>query len=682
MRRTLVFTLLASACLLPASTPALNRGLDPIRALPVRFEPSRAPGIFEARGLPYRMAVTAEGALVDLAAKGSVRFTIRGANRRAAAVPSSMQPGRTNYLLPNDKRSDVPGYNRVTWQEVLPGIDVAYYGANGMVEFDFIVRPGADPAGIAVRYEGQKHLTIDAEGNLLIDTGAAQITQKAPAVYQRRGDNSLRLVAAGYELRGDGVVGYKVGGYDRDLPLIIDPILFSSYVGGSSTESASRVFRDSRGRYYVAGSSSSSDFITTGESYQPTPGGSSDAYLVVIDPSRGNFPVYSTFFGGSDIDRVTGLGVDAQGRAYITGATRSGNFPVSQYPSQGILQGTSDAFFTVLDPNVNGVSSLIYSTYMGGTSTDEGTDLAVRLDGTAVVVGFTDSTDFPMKGSSQNAGNAGARDAFVAVYDVFQTFVYSTYLGGKSTDYARGVAVAEDGSILVVGATFSTDFAVTENARHTETLGGGDAFVTKYTAEGGMVYSSYLGDGGLEEATGVVAGTGNRVWVTGYTLSLNYPITGAPVSLRRGASDAFVTGLDLGAPAANQLFYSTLIGGSETEVPYRITSDGAGGLLVVGYTNSIDFPTAGGAIQPTYGGGSTDGFFFRLNPAEQGTSALVYSTMLGGGGTDIAYDATVFQGNRYVVTGSTGSLQVPANNPNTSPNTAGIGDGFLVVVTP
>lgn len=681
MRRTLVFTLLGSACLLPASTPANTRGVDAIGAMPVRFEPARVPGFYEARGVQYRMAVSAEGALLDLSAKGAVRFHIQGANREAAAVPSSMQSGRTNYFVGNDRRTDVPGYNKVTWQEVLPGIDVAYYGANGQVEFDFIVRPGADPAGIAVRYEGQKHLSLDGDGNLLIDTGSTVVTQKAPAVYQRKGE-SMRLVAAGYELRGNGVVGYKVGTYDRELPLIIDPILFSQYLGGSASESAARVARDSRGRYYIAGTTSSSDFFTTDESYQPTPSGSSDGFLIVIDPARGSTPVYSTFFGGSDQDKVTGMAIDAQGRAYLTGATRSGDFRVSQYPFQGTLQGTSDAFFTVIDPNLNGVESLVYSTYMGGTKTDEATDITVRADGSAVIVGFTDSGDFPMRGTSFNAGNSGARDAFLAVYDPFQTFAYSTYLGGARTDYARAVALGADNSMFVVGTTLSGDFPTTQNAWSANPLGGGDAFLAKYNADGGLVYSTYIGDGGLEEATGVVAGAGNRVWVTGFTLSDNYPLTGAPVNLRSGPSDMFVTGIDTSVSGGPGMFYSTLIGGTDTEVPYRITADASGQVLVAGYTNSLDFPTAGGPIQPTFGGGSTDGFVLRLNPAQQGTAALVYSTFLGGSGTDIAYDATVFLNNRYLVVGSSGSLRVPSSNTNTSPNTAGIGDGFIVVVTP
>jgi len=682
MRRTLVISLLASACLLPASTPALTRGLNPLSAIPVRFEPSRAPGIFEARGLSYRMAITAEGALIDLAAKGSVRFQIEGANSAAPALTSTQETGSTNYFLSSDRRTEVPAYGRITWQEVLPGIDVAYYGANGQVEFDFIVRPGADPSMIAVHYNGQKNLRLDPDGNLLIDTGAAQITQKAPAVYQRRGDQSLRLVAAGYELRGNGVVGYRVGAYDHDLPLIIDPILFSSYLGGSSTDAGAHVARDSRGRYYIAGTTASSDFITTDGSYQPTPAGSSDAFLVVIDPARGSFPVYSSFFGGADLERVTGLAIDAAGRAYITGVTRSGHFPRSQFPAQGTLSGASDAFFTVLNPNVGGIDSLIYSTYMGGASTDEATSIAVRPDGQAVIAGFTNSTDFPMKGSSFNTQNTGARDAFVAVYDVFQTFIYSTYLGGARTDYARGIALAADGSMLVVGTTLSGDFPQIGNSQQAEANGGGDAFLAKFTPEGALIYTTHLGDGGLEEGTAVVAGTGNRVWVTGYTLSNNYPTIGAPISTRRGASEIFVTGFDLSLPAASQKIYSTLIGGSDTEVPYSIASDGQGQFILSGYTNSLDFPTAGGAIQPTFGGGSTDGFVLRINPAEQGTSALVYSSFLGGLGTDVATDALVFLGNRYLVTGSTGSAQLPSNNTVSSPNIPGIGDGFLVVVTP
>ena len=157
------------------------------------------------------------------------------------------------------------------------------------------VQPGADPSSIAVRYSGQKHLNLDADGNLVIDLGGKQLTQKAPAVFQRLQDSSIRIVAAGYELRGDGLVGYQVGSYDRSLPLVIDPVLvYANYVGGTSADSVKRVVRDARGRLYVAGTTGSSDFVVTDNTLQLTPGGSSDAFLIIVDPGT-NQQLYSTF---------------------------------------------------------------------------------------------------------------------------------------------------------------------------------------------------------------------------------------------------------------------------------------------------------------------------------------------------------------------------------------------------
>jgi len=348
-----------------------------LQSLPIRFEPSGHNGDFDARGLGYRMSVSATGGQVDLGAGTSIGFRIQDGNAGASVRPEKKQPGVTTYFLGSERRTSVPGYGRVTYGDVLPGIDISYYGANGRIEFDFFVQPGADPSSIAVHYSGQKHLNLDAEGNLVIDLGGQQLTQKAPAVFQKLRDSSIRIVAAGYELRGDGLVGYQVGSYDHSLPLVIDPVLvYANYVGGTSADSVTRVVRDARGRLYVAGTTGSSDFVVTDNTLQLTPGGLSDAFLIILDPGT-NQQLYSTFFGGSGVETVTGLGVDSAGRAYLTGVTASSDFPMSRFPVQGVLNGTSDAYFVVIDPS-QGPEGLVYSTYLGGSADETPTDMAVQ----------------------------------------------------------------------------------------------------------------------------------------------------------------------------------------------------------------------------------------------------------------------------------------------------------------
>ncbi|MBC7924702.1 MAG: hypothetical protein H7039_03520 [Bryobacteraceae bacterium] len=672
------FAMLACACTTIAATSHANQ----LNRLPIRFEPTRMEGIFEARGLTYKMALSASECLLDLKSSGTLRMRLQNANKAAEVVKGAPLPGTVTYLRNADFRPSVPGYKRLTWKEVLPGIDVAYYGANGQLEFDYIVTPRAEPSAIRVQYQGQKQLSIDSEGNLMIDTGAATLVQKAPAVYQRLKDSSLRLVAAGYELRGDGVVGYRVSSYDKSLPLIIDPVLvYSQYLGGSASEGGGFVARDSRGRLYVAGTTSSTDFSATDGTLQLIPGGLSDAFLTVYDPAS-NQQVYSTFFGGSGADRVTGLAIDAGGRAFLTGGTSSTNFPVSQFPAQGVRSGDTDAFFTVIDPARAGSEALVYSTYLGGSGNDQGSAIAVRADGTAAVAGYTDSTNFPLQGTSAQGANAGARDGFLAVFDIFQTFSYATYLGGGRTDYARAVAFAGDGSILVAGTTLSGDFPTTGTPRQTEANGGGEAFVSRYSPSGTLTYSTYFGDGGLEEATAIAAGPGNRIWFAGFTTSNNLPLVGPSISQRDGATDIFVAGLDTSVPPGQQLYFATLIGGNESEVPYSLTANAAGQLVVAGYTTSLNFPVAGGPIQASFGGGSTDAFLLGIDSAQTGTAALTYSTYLGGAGTDIAFSGLGEANGRYLVSGSSTSRRVPATNSADSPNSPGAGDGFVLVVAP
>ncbi len=681
------------ACLLPAATPERSNDLAALRRLPIRFEPAAGGGerIYEARGIDYQMAISPSGGKISLRTpegeRDGISLTVEGANPAAKATPADRLPGGTNFMLGKDTskwRSNVPGYKRVTYSNVLPAVDLAWYGAAGQLEFDFIVKPGGDPGQIRVKYAGQQKLSLDADGNLVIDTGHTLLTQKAPAVYQKDGEK-MRLVTASYELRGGGVVGYHVGAYDRRLPLIIDPVLvYAGYFGGDLTDTIAGVARDSRGRIYLAGTTQSSEIPVTDSGVQGGQRGSSDGFVIVLDPARpaDSQVIYATYFGGAGADQVTGIGIDAQSRIFLTGVTQSTDFPMSAFPRQGTGAGGWDTFFTVIDSTQEGGAGLVYSTYMGGAKLDWATAIAVRPDGTAAVVGYTDSTDFPKIGNSQQGSAVGARDAFVAIFDVFQTLSYTTYLGGVRTDYARAAAFAPDGSLFVVGSTVSTDFPVAGAAFHNEYYGGGDAFLSKFDPSGLLVYSTFLGDGGLEEGTAVAAISADRVVVAGVTLSNAYPTVGALASPRRGDTDIFVSALDISKPTSEQLTFSTLVGGSETEVPYSLVIDLAGQAVLTGYTTSLDFPVSADAIQSSNGGGSTDAFVLRLNLTQQGTSAITYSSYIGGAGRDIGFSALREPNGRFVIGGSTSSRRIVPASSSDSPWQPGAGDGFIAIVAP
>jgi len=398
-------------------------------------------------------------------------------------------------------------------------------------------------------------------------------------------------------------------------------LVYSTYIGGGDGfAEGTGIAVGADGNAYVTGVTSSNTFPTTTGASQTTFGGFFDAFVVRLDP-RGSALVYSTYLGGTDIDLPSGIAVDASGNTYITGATRSLNFPVTpgafQTTFNNGLRGSYNAFVTKLDGTG---SVLVYSTYLGGIGgSNNGGGVAVDAGGNAYVTGFTSSSSFPTTpGAFQPVLGGPAGDAFVTKLNPAGSgIVYSTYLGGSGTDGGSGIALDANGNAYVTGTT-SGNFPTTAGAFQ-RTFGGGnaDAFVTKLNPAGGgsadLVYSTYLGGSGDEFAKQIAVDANGSAYLTGSTVSADFPVTaGAFQPTFAGRGDAFVTKLDQSGSA---LVYSTYLGGSDNEVGYSIAVDASCNAYVTGTTNSNNFPTTPGAFQTTFGGGpefSTDAFVARV----------------------------------------------------------------------
>ena len=375
---------------------------------------------------------------------------------------------------------------------------------------------------------------------------------------------------------------------------------------------------------------------------------------LIIDPVLS----YSTYLGGAGADRGLGIAVDGSGNAYVTGLTRSTDFPTAS-PIQpafgGAGLGGGDAFVTKLNAAGN---ALVYSTYLGGSERDSGFDIAVDASGNAYVTGQTESTDFPTASAIQPA-NAGNADVFVTKLNASgNALVYSTYLGGGSFECGFGIAVDGSGNAYVAGDTSSSDFP-TASPMQPAQASGDEAFVTKLNAAGDtLVYSTYLGGDGNDDVLGIAVDASGNAYVTGDTQSTNFPTARPLQPAFGGNSDVFVTKLNAAGAA---LVYSTYLGGSEFDIGLGIAVDASGNAYVTGVTRSTNFPTAS-PLQPANAGGSQDAFVTKLNAAG---NALVYSTYLGGSGSEmrfgggIAVDAA---GNAYV-TGDTQSTNFPTARP-------------------
>ncbi|TCP69384.1 SBBP repeat-containing protein [Baia soyae] len=307
----------------------------------------------------------------------------------------------------------------------------------------------------------------------------------------------------------------------------------------------------------------------------------------------------------------------------------------------------------VIDP------TLAYSTYLGGSGNDQGQGIAVDDVGNAYVVGFTDSTNYPITPGVLQSANAGGQDLFITKLNSSgSSLIYSTYLGGSGNDTldnnSHPIAIDAAGNVYVTGTTASTDFPVTAGAFQPAYGGGAsDAFVAKINALGsGLIYSTYLGGSGADVGTSIDVDSGNA-YVTGYTTSTDFPTAGAFQPANAGGQDAFVTKLNA---SGSGLVYSTYLGGSASDIANEIVVDGAGNAYITGGTNSPNFPTTAGVFQPTLGG-DQDVFVTKLNPSGNN---LVFSTYLGVANHNEIGNGIAIDGDRNVyVTGLTRSPDFP-----------------------
>jgi hypothetical protein len=478
------------------------------------------------------------------------------------------------------------------------------------------------------------------------------------------------FVAAKFLVRGDGTVGFRLGAYDRRLPLLIDPVLaYSTLLGGSSSDSAFAVAVDASGSAYVAGFTASLNFPATNP-LQSFNGGGNDVFVAKLSPG-GNTLIYCTYLGGSAEDRASSIAVDAQGSAYIAGSTTSQDFPVRS-ALQPKLAGSRNAFVAKLSPPGN---SLVYSTYFGGNASDAANGITVDASGAAYIVG--DTTSFSLPATGFQRGTHGGQDAFVAKFSADGArLAYSTYLGGSSDDHGAAIAVDGAGTVYVTGATSSTDFPVL-NAPQRYNAGGQDAFVARLSGDGNyLLFSTYLGGRGgtvmyPEIGQSIALDTYGNAYVTGTTSSPDFPLLGALQTVRKGILDAFVTKLN----PSGAMVYSTYLGGSSVDVGNAIAVDFGGAAYVAGYTISTDLPVAN-ALQ-TVNAGDYDAFLARLSPSGD---AVQYLTYLGGNGSDAATAVALNSIGDVYLTGFTLSTNFPLLNAFQSSNGGNYG-AFLTKIS-
>ncbi len=632
---------------------------------PVAFEPNRGQDAAGADFVAYGdgFALSLRPGRADLIA-GATRLTtvLAGARKVTRGVGESPLPGVVNYFKGDDRSrwiSGVPTYGRVRYHAVYPGVDLIYYGNTGKLECDYAVAPGADPAAIRLRFEGARGLRTDAAGDLIVETAGGELRQHRPVVYQELG-GVRHEIAGNYRIQGKTVT-FAVGDYDRGRTLVIDPVLtwstFVAYSGSPGGSQGEGVASDAAGNVYMIGSTVSTtgdaDILVTkfsasgtnvfaghiGTQYndyghalavdaagnicfggETTDAATFEAALVGKIDTNGNV-VFSSYpdqysipnyYGIQGQDYATAVALDSSGNFYVAGATSCPYFPYSTGAAQTKLGGGWDGFVM----KFNSAGGPVAGTYLGGPGADEINGIAVDSAGNAYVAGGTTSLTFPVTSGAFQAHNnnhsGSAGTAFVTKLSPTLGMVYSTYLGGTASETAWAIAVdASGGAAYITGETASTDFPVLGALQSTFGGGAGDVFLSKLNGSGqALVYSTFLGGSGEEFGSGIAVDAAGNAYLTGGTISTDFPSLNAFQKSNAGGSNAFVAAVD---PTGGTLLFASYLGGNGSpgsggDYGNAISASCAGGLMVTGTTASSNFPVTGAAYLGAYPGGNANAF--------------------------------------------------------------------------
>src|SRR6185312_9636221 len=505
------------------------------------------------------------------------------------AAPSSVEPSRLlstkiNYLAGRDRArwiAGVPSYESVTYRNLYPGIDQVFHPSANALEYDFVVRPNADLSRIRLRVSGAR-VAIDRAGDL----AAGGLTQPKPMLYQQT-TSGRREIAGHWVQRSGNEFGFQAANYDHKRALIVDPeLIYSTYLQQNVAPQA--LASDPVGNLYIAGTYWFDPFT-----YQH-----SGTYVAKLN-ADGTVYQYITYLSGSGTVSVAGIALDPAGNAYIAGYEDSADFPVTGTGVLGVPVGNSPgalkAFVAKIDPQ--GIA--VYSDTIGGPTATYATGITVTPQGEAIVSGNAQANGFPVTAGAYQVKESGGQPFLVKIDAAGANVVFAaTGIGGSA------LALDEEGNIYIAGNTISTDYPTTPGAYQTTfvlTVGpcsssfcmivppGSNQYVTKVDPTGSkQIYSTGVNgtNGGETINAGLAVDAQGFAYVTGTTLSSNYPFTGT--AIYRGNGAGFLTKLD---PTGSSVVYSTPQGGS------GIALDGNGNVYVGGRFASFtqNFPPPVGA---------------------------------------------------------------------------------------
>lgn len=564
-----------------------------------------------------------QGYAVTLGVAGSV-----GASSPVETIAAD-EPTIT-YLLGDDPAQwgiDVAGISQVTYTEVAAGTSVAYRAAGGRFSYDLLLDAGIDPNTVALAASGATSLRVLEDGRLRIGAGIGAITFSPPIVWQDT-TSGREFREARFEIRDD-TVGFVVDGWVAAFPTVIDPTYdIGTYVGGAASDNlTSVVVEPVTGDILVAGTAQSADYPTTAGAYDTTQGGSNDFVVSRFDPT-GSSLVWSTYIGGAGSESNPRLLLDPTGNLIVAGSAQAG-YPTSVGAYDTTFGGSQDGVVSKLSSTG---TSLLWSTYLGGTNSDQIESVGLTSTGRVVVTGATSSNDYPTTvGAYDTTWNGGASDIVVtALEPTGATLAWSTYLGTAALDIGTDLALTSADEVMLIGSTQSAAFPTTSDAYDTTHNGSEDIVVARLSGDGTTLdYSTYIGAAGNDSGLALARISDHEWFLTGSTGSAAFPTTaGAHDTSLGGLADGFVVRFDSDMTGASQLVWSTYFGGAgDFEGTYELAVDGAGRANIAALTDSASLATVGAPDTSVSG---IDAMLLVVEPA----GSVSFATYLGGSGVE------------------------------------------------
>ncbi len=682
IRETL--SLMGGVCEVDAAAPTSRAHPSPRQALPFSFVRNQGQWdqsvFFRGERGGQRVVVEQDRITLQMTMDRSensvtlcnVALDFVGSSADTTPIGVDEQSGKYNYLRGSRSKnwqSQVPGFARIVFPDMYPGVDVhlresqGHTGGDnlGSLEYDLVLDPQADLDQVIVKFQGVESARIETNGDLIFQTAAGELRQPRPCTWYETASGGRELVECNFRLLDENHFGFTIPGRDESMKVVIDPgLIWSTYVGGADDEQCQDLVLTESGAVILVGETDSPDFPTTPGVITNTFMGQSDITVTCLH-ADGTGLFFSTLVGGARRDSAMVVALSSTDEIVIAGETNSDDFPLTA-GALDTVRGENEGFVAVLSPDGSNVN---YATFIGGTDDDRILGMAINNTGDIYVAGETYASDFPVSaGVVDDTFNEGT-DVFVARISPdgngVSDLIFSTFLGGAGYELANSLALDVAGRPVIVGTTFSNTFTTTPGAYETSYSGKGDGFLTILNTTGTTIdYSTLISSSGNDQAERVALHPSGDLIVAGTTSGSDFPTTaGVYQPAMSGSSDTFVLRMDPQGSGIGDLIWSSFLGGGYVEYVYDLALDSAGNINVGGQTRSVNFPTTPDAIEPD-DFFEWDGFVSRLS--EDGTQ-LLYSTMVGSDGWDVVCAIAVDGLESVYVSGQT----TPSPNFSTTP---------------